>query len=668
MRRGGDSVRKGFPARVARDTTLRLVRLLAGLGMALLLLAGATAGMAAADERILSYDAQIEVARDGTLTVTETIRAIAEGALIKRGIYRDFPLTFTGEDGRTHRVGFHLVSVERDGQAEPSRTETIDNGIRIYTGDKDVILPQGVHTFALTYTTDRQIRYFEDHDELYWNVTGTGWAFPIDEASATVLLPGGARPQALNVFTGAYGSKEKNARGAPAGNGATFRTTQPLGPNEGLTIVMRLKKGVIAPPSEAQLRAAWWQENMAAILAGVGLAIVAAYYGWIWRRAGRDPDGGVVVPRWDPPENASPALVNYIDNRGFADGGWTAIAAAALNLAVTGRVVLEDLEKALVISATGKAPATEKLPTGEAALLRAVDGAGGRLVIDRQNGPAVQKAGDSFRKAMETEHRGKYYKANIGAIIAGIALSIVFILAILGFGTLDDAGAAIVIVPVVIAVFTAIFIAVIGRSVRRRSSLAGRIAGIVMLSFFGFVGVTVFGGLVASIAFDAVETHQLPLLAGIGGIVLVNLVFLFLMGAPTPVGARLSAHIAGLRQYLTLAEQERMNMAGAPTMSPKHYETLLPYAVALGVEKPWSKTFDAWLATAAAGAAAYAPAWYSGPGGYGGFGDRMGGFAGSMAGAMQSSLPPPPKSSSSGFSSGGGFSGGGGGGGGGGGW
>lgn len=665
MKRARHTIRQGLRTWTAqRSAVSRLVAVLA----ALVLLAGVSAGLAQAEERILSYDSQIEVAADGTLTVTETIRAVAEGDLIKRGIYRDFPLTFTDDDGRTHRVGFQLVSVERDGEAEPSRTENIDGGIRIYTGDKDVFLSNGVHTFALTYTTDRQIRYFGDHDELYWNVTGTGWAFPIDEASATVLLPGGARPQALDVFTGAYGSKAKFARGSPAGNGATFRTTRPLGAQEGLTIVMSLKKGVIAPPSEAQLRAAWWQENMAAILAGIGLLVVAVYYGWIWRRAGRDPDGGVVVPRWDPPENASPALVNYIDNRGFADGGWTAISAAALNLAVTGRVVLEDLEKALVIAATGKKTSTDKLPTGEAALMRAVESADGRLVIDRENGPAVQKAGEAFRKAMESEHRGKYYKANIGTIIAGIALSVAFILAILVLGTLDDAGAAIVIVPIVIAVFVAIFIAVFGRSIRRKSSLAGRIAGIVAVSVFGFIGVTVFGGLIASIAFEAVETHQMPLLAGIGGIVLVNLVFLFLMGAPTPVGAKMSAHIAGLRQYLTLAEQERMNMAGAPTMSPKHYETLLPYAVALGVEKPWSKTFDTWLATAAAGAAAYTPVWYSGTGGYGGFGDRMGGFAGSMAGAMQSSLPPPPKSSSSGFSSGGGFSGGGGGGGGGGGW
>src|SRR5690606_4449536 len=127
----------------------------------------------------------------------------------------------------------------------------------------------------------------------------------------------------------------------------------------------------------------------------------------------------------------------------------------------------------------------------------------------------------------------------------------------------------------------------------------------------------------------------------------------------------------GLRQYLTLAEKDRINMAGAPEMSPRHYETLLPYAVALGVEKPWSQTFDRWLLTAAAAGAAtaYQPAWYHGEGfSSGRFSDRLGGFAGSRAGTMRSSLPDPPKSSSSGFSSGGGSSGGGGGGGGGGGW
>jgi hypothetical protein len=157
--------------------------------------------------------------------------------------------------------------------------------------------------------------------------------------------------------------------------------------------------------------------------------------------------------------------------------------------------------------------------------------------------------------------------------------------------------------------------------------------------------------------------------------VLLNVLYVFIMGAPTPLGAKLTDGIDGLRQYLTLAEKDRMNMAGAPAMSPQHFEKLLPYAVALGVEKPWSQTFEVWLAAAAAGvagAAAYHPGWYSGNFSGGSFSDRIGGFSSSMASTIASTLPSPPPSSSSGFSGGsgggGGFSGGGGGGGGGGGW
>src|SRR5690606_3223898 len=134
----------------------------------------------------------------------------------------------------------------------------------------------------------------------------------------------------------------------------------------------------------------------------------------------------------------------------------------------------------------------------------------------------------------------------------------------------------------------------------------------------------------------------------------------FLMGAPTPLGRKMMDGIEGLRTYLTLAEKDRLNMAGAPTMSPQHFETLLPYAVALGVEKPWSRTFETWLATAAAGtaAAAYAPGWYSGSD-PGRFGDRIGNFSSSMASTIASTIPTPTAStSSSGFSTGGGFSGG----------
>ncbi len=624
---------------------------------------------AAAAEVILSYHSDIQVAADGELTVAETITVNAEGRDIRRGIFRDFPLTMEDDEGRTVRVGFDVLSVTRDGEPENWRTESITGGIRIYTGSEDVFLDRGEHTYVITYRTDRQIRYFDDHDELYWNVTGNGWSFRIEQASARVTLPEGARITDTVAYTGPRGAADTDVTMRVRDNSAVFATTRPLAPNEGVTIVVGIEKGVIAPPSADDLRSWWFRDNINAILGFGGLALVALYYARNWLRVGRDPAGGVVVPRWDPPEGLSPALVNYVDNKGFSGAGWTALSASALDLAVKGYVTLDDLKNSIIIRRTDKVPA-KPLPAGQAALLKDIGGPGEELVIDKENGTRVQTVGSNFRAAIEKEHRGRYYRSNAGYVTGGVVLSLVVLGALLLFGNVEPDLLFILAVPVFFAAVFGRIAVKIGRGLRRGGSLLSKIVSIVLVGVFGFIAISVISGvlLVALTEFTA-DTHW-PALVAVGGIVLINVIFFFLMGAPTPPGRRRMDEIEGLRIYLTLAEKDRMNMRGAPEMSPQHFETLLPYAVALGVEKPWSRTFETWLATAAAGAAAasYAPTWYSGDSATG-FGDRIGGFSSSMASTIASAIPAPAaSSSSSGFSSGGGFSGGGGGGGGGGGW
>lgn len=642
-------------------------RIAALLALWFCLLAG---GAARAEEYFDRYNSDIVVARNGTLTVTETMRVHAEGNRIRRGIYRDFPLTFTDADGREKEVGFKILGVERDGRPEPYHTESIRRGIRIFFGSSDTQLAPGFHDYRLTYETSRQIRFFDTHDELFWNVTGTEWAFPIHRASATVTLPAGVSAQELTYFTGPYGATERNARAENRGNRALFETTRALGPQEGLTIGVKMPAGSIDMPTAAEERALFFKDNRNLFLAFGGFTLVLGYYLWAWLAVGRDPPRGVVVPRWDAPEGISPGLVNYIDEKGFGGHGWTAISAAFLNLAVKGLVELSDLKNSITVTRTDK-PVQGPLPTGEATLLAALPAAGSHFSIQKSNGRSVQKLGRDFRDAMEKEHRQKYYHANWPQAIGGIVLTLACLAALLIFGSLPEEGIALVIMPVFASIFISVFAAGLGQNLRQAKTLGARIFAVALIAFVGFILLTVFGGIALATFVSVEAAGQLPLFAAIGGIVVTNLVFFFLMGAPTPVGRRMMDGIEGLRQYLTLAEKDRMNMAGAPEMSPRHYETLLPYAVALGVEKPWSQTFDRWLLTAAAAgaAAAYQPAWYHGDGfSSGAFSDRMGGFAGSMAGTMRSSLPDPPKSSSSGFSSGGGSSGGGGGGGGGGGW
>jgi len=644
-----------------------MTRIAALLALWFCLFAG---GAARAEEYFDRYNSDIVVARNGTLTVTETMRVHAEGNRIRRGIYRDFPLTFTDADGREKEVGFKILGVERDGRPEPYHTESIRHGIRIFFGSSDTQLAPGFHDYRLTYETSRQIRFFDTHDELFWNVTGTEWAFPIHRASATVTLPAGVSAQELTYFTGPNGATERNARAENRGNRALFETTRALGPQEGLTIGVKMPAGSIDKPTAADERALFFKDNRNLFLAFGGFALVLGYYLWAWLAVGRDPPRGVVVPRWDAPEGISPGLVNYIDEKGFGGHGWTAISAAFLNLAVKGLVELGDLKNSITVTRTDK-PVQGPLPTGEATLLAALPAAGNHFSIQKSNGRSVQKLGRDFRDAMEKEHRQKYYHANWPQAIGGIVLTLACLAALLIFGSLPEEGIALVIMPVFASIFISVFAAGLGQNLRQAKTLGARIFAVALIAFVGFILLTVFGGIALATFVSVEAAGQLPLFAAIGGIVVTNLVFFFLMGAPTPVGRRMMDGIEGLRQYLTLAEKDRMNMAGAPEMSPRHYETLLPYAVALGVEKPWSQTFDRWLLTAAAAgaAAAYQPAWYHGDGfSSGAFSDRMGGFAGSMAGTMRSSLPDPPKSSSSGFSSGGGSSGGGGGGGGGGGW
>jgi hypothetical protein len=152
----------------------------------------------------------------------------------------------------------------------------------------------------------------------------------------------------------------------------------------------------------------------------------------------------------------------------------------------------------------------------------------------------------------------------------------------------------------------------------------------------------------------------------------LNGLFFYLMRAPTALGRPIMDQLAGLKLYLETAEADRMNMQ-APEITAERFEALLPYAVALNVEKPWSEAFAAALRRAHPGEADpmrhYQPAWTGSGTNWSGaaFGAAVAATVGSVSSALASAVP--VSSSSSGFSSsGGGGSGGGGGGGGGGGW
>jgi hypothetical protein len=127
---------------------------------------------AVADERILSFDSDILIKADGWIEVRETIRVRAEGQQIRRGIYREFPTRYTDRRGLDYVVDYRPLAVLRNGSREDFHSVNVDNGVITYFGHRDRYIASGEHTYQYSYEANRMVGFFDDHDELYWNVTG----------------------------------------------------------------------------------------------------------------------------------------------------------------------------------------------------------------------------------------------------------------------------------------------------------------------------------------------------------------------------------------------------------------------------------------------------------------------------------------------------------------
>ena len=287
-----------------------------------------------ADERILSFHSEIRVMADGMIEVTETIKVRAEGNRIKRGIYRDFPTEYEDKLGNEYKVAFQPLAVQRNERPEASHTQDIRHGVRTYFGRSDRLIEQGEHTYVFRYRASRMLGFFDEHDELYWNVTGFDWAFPIDKASATVLLEFDVPISRITeeAYTGPFGAQGKDYRSRIDTSGrVSFTANSPLSPVNGLTIVVGWPKGFVDEPSEAD-RVGWLlKDNRNLLAAVIGFLLLLGYYVPVWQKFGRDPEEGVIVTRYDPPDGFSPASLRYIRQMYYDDKVMTA---AVVNLAV----------------------------------------------------------------------------------------------------------------------------------------------------------------------------------------------------------------------------------------------------------------------------------------------------------------------------------------------
>ena len=563
---------------------------------------------AAASERILAYDITVDVQADGSLDVTERIRVRAEGRNIRRGIYREFPVRYKNAQGNNIVVGFEVLGVERDGRVEPWFTEGLHNAVRVNTGN-DNLLPLPLDTtYTLRYRTTRQLRFFDDHDELYWNAIGQFWDFPIDSGSVEVRLPGPVPEAQLAAegYSGRYGMRGSDYQATVTAPGVVRWTlTQPLQAREGLTIVLSFPKGIVQAPSRAANLMWLLRDNLSLLAALSGLLVLVAFCARRWHRVGRDPKPGVVIALYDPPRGESPAALRYMLRRAYDT---TCMSADLLACAVKGALSIEHEERLLgdrwTLRRSG-VPASAIANDDERRLLEALlPPSLPRLELDKENAAHIQAAIAKHNKALAKRFQPAMFRHNGGSIaIAFLILAATTVTTLLLTAASNGGGMPWALVPLALGLAVA-------------------------------------------------------------------LVFAFTVGAPTPEGRRLLDGIEGFKRYLEVAEQddlarlERPSGDRPPPLDAKRFEALLPYAVALDVEEAWTRKFTVAVGSAAAAAATAGIAWYHGSGNVG----DLGRFTGSIGSALSSQITTSSATPGSGSGAGGGgFSGGGGGGGGGGG-
>ncbi|HNY50385.1 MAG TPA: DUF2207 domain-containing protein [Smithella sp.] len=624
-------------------------------------------------ERILSFHSDIEVLRTSGMIVTETIEVYAAGNQIKRGIYRDFPTKYKDRYGRNYKVRFDVKEVLRDNAPENFRLQNLSNGVRVYIGNENVLLDPGTYTYVIKYSTNRQLGFFKDFDELYWNVTGNGWSFSIDEASAKVRLPE-VPPDKIgevDAYTGYTGEKGKDFSSTKESDGIYFQTRRSLNPNEGLTIVVQWSKGYVTEPTFSE-KAFWYVNDNRGTFAGViGLLILLFYYLIAWAQYGKDPVKGTIIPLYEPPGKLSPASMRFIVKMGYDD---KVFSAAIINMAVKGYLKIQELNDKFTLLKTS---AGEGQLSGEekAAATKLFASSRSEIKVETKNYKEIVNARLELHKFLKNSLEKIYFLTNKKLFFVGLTLSFILMIVsvVVGISEVNPmiifmifwltgwSFGVVILLRVVFAAWKDVF-----TGGHHQLTSPAKALFITLFSIPFVLGEI--GGIAA-----LVGAGSISVLVILGIMIFINALFYQLLKAPTLVGRRVLDGIEGFKMYLSTAEKDRLNLLNPPDRTPELFEKYLPYAFALDVEQEWSEQFSDVLSKAAIMEESNVQRWYSGPS------ERTfspslfsSGLGNSLTSAIASAASPPGSSSGGrgGFSGGGGggSSGGGGGGGGGGGW
>ena len=479
--------------------------------------------------RIEKFSAEIFVQPDSTLDVTETIEVNFIG--VWHGLYRTIPVEYESSRGLNYSL-FVKLEDATDAAGQPLKVESSREGRnlkwKIYVGDATDV----ERTIHLHYKVRNGLRFFEDHDELYWNVTGDEWDVPIEDASAHILLPQGVTGVRTDEFTGGYRSRDENAEIKASENTVAVYTVQPLGDHEGLTVVVGWDKGFVKEPGTSELVGEFFESNWPIVFP----IPVFLFMFWLWFARSRGPRVGPVAVQYAPPEGMTPAEAGTLVDETAA---MRDITATIVDLAVRGYIVIEEQDKSGIVGLLHNKEYVfhlKKSPAEWAGLK------GHELVLLAgvfSNGLLPQVSLSSLQNEFYT------HLPNIKGSI---------------FDELMESGYF------------------LHRPDYVRQGFVG--GGIFLCALFLFLG----NALVKTLGIAPAPF----VIAGVisGGIVAA---FGWFMPARTSSGTKALAGVLGFEDFLSHVEADHMDRL---SQTPETFEKFLPFAMALGVEKKWVGAFQ----------------------------------------------------------------------------
>ncbi len=493
-------------------------------------------------EKIDNFSVTIRINEDASLDVSEKIE-YNFGAMNKHGIIRDIPVNYKARGGNFN-LRISDIKVEDENGSEYSFSNYYSgSNFSIKIGDANKFV-NGKKIYIINYKINRAINYFDTYDELYWNVTGNEWTVPIESAEANIVFPQVIADDQVQktCFAGLLGGKNLCSSTEFVLSGNLVQGVR-FKQNFSLAPAQGFTV-VVGVPKKVVLQPSIVDSYLEIIkdnwiIILPFITLFAMYY--LWLRRGRDPKGrDAIIAQYGPPDSLTPGEVGTIIDERADDKD---VSANIINLAVNGYLKIIATENKWGFF-SAKDYYLEKLKEGDIL-----------SEFDKKLMEGLFKTGS---KVKLSELKNKFYED-----LKEIKDKIYEVVVAKGYfpenpNRVRAKYIGIGVLIIILNIFVNMF----------------------LIDFWGFMGLFSF------------------IFSGV-----IIIIFGFIMPVKTKKGVEAKEYILGFKDYLSVAEKDRINFHNAPEKNPERFEKLLPYAMVLGVEKEWAKQFE--------GIYNESPSWYS---------------------------------------------------------